>query len=111
MKVLFLSILFLLNFNYVQADDISKYESVVRNSVIWAYSQIWEDEVYSMSNEDVWGLEFSNNDPSKCLVTITGYANKPSEEGSALYRFWACVNEVKPGDYEVDIIDDVMIAD
>lgn len=95
----------------VQAYDISLFNDLVVDHIIEEYSKGWDDDQFLMSKSDVWGLELAPNDPKYCVVTVTGFAEKPTYRGSAIYKFWVCVTEPKPNQYEVEIFDQEMISE
>lgn len=86
------------------------YRNVVVEEVIRVYSQDVEDSRFTMTKDDIWDLKSAPNDPSKCIATVTGFAKRPSRQGSSLYRFWVCVVEHN-GRLTGELLDDTQVAD
>lgn len=94
-----------------QADDLAKFESLVVQHVIEVYSEGWDNGQFLMPESDVWDLQLASNDPKYCLATITGLASAPSPRGTALHKFWVCITEPISGQFEAEIIDDIILAE
>lgn len=85
---------------------------MVRDTIVDAYSQGWEDDRFNMSPDDIWALEIDPENADGCLVTVTGLAKKPGYWGSQTARFWVCVTRDEAGTgYEGELLDDDIIAD
>lgn len=95
-----------------RAGEFSKIDQVVRETVVEAYSQGWDDHRFNMSPDDIWALEIDPENTDGCLVTVTGLAKKPGYWGSRTARFWVCITRDEAGSgYQGELIDDDIIAD
>lgn len=87
------------------------FEEIVKNEVIAQYSKGWDDDALIITQEDIWGLEYSENTTEGCDIVVNGYAKKPSYHGKSTYQFWVCLTKDSVGSYEAELIDDIQISD
>lgn len=98
---------FLLSFNS-QAMEFSNLHNLVKETVIEAYSMSFGEESLTISKDDIWGIQFAENDSSKCDMTLTGISKRPTY--SIHFRFWVCVNNTPIGQ-TASLFKDEMIVD
>jgi hypothetical protein len=86
-------------------------KNLVVEEVISNYSRGWDDDTLPISSDDIWALEYSKNNSSQCHATVTGFAKKPSYNGTSTVQFWICITKDSMNTYEASFLDDVQIAD
>ena len=101
---------FILLANFSFAGIFSEIDIIVKETIINAYTQGYDNNQLEMSMDDIWALELEESS-QQCLAVVSGYAKKPSYYGSSTYKFWVCITKNSDGILEGELIDDDQIAD
>ena len=113
MKVLTLVVSGILLSSTVFATEVSiNHQDLVERELIAVYSQGWEDaDEFSMSKDDIWGMEYTESVSDACKSTVTGYARKPDYSGPVDVQFWVCLIEDHSGQWTAEFIEDEYAGD
>jgi hypothetical protein len=107
MNKIILLISFLLSFNS-NAMEFTRLHKLVKDTVIDAYTMNLGEERLTISEYDIWGIQFAENNSENCDLTMTGVSKRPTF--SIDFRFWVCVNNSEYGQTAY-LIKDEMIVD
>lgn len=92
----------------IYASALSDIDLVVKKTVIEAYTVGSFEMEMSPEWDDIYGLQFAENDSDQCLLTVTGYTTRPYYDVE--FKFWVCINRDHKG-YNGYLIKDQMIVD